>query len=125
MGLPSGPFTRAGLCLTLIVFLFPIPFIVLHASSQTQPDQVHAITSALRSKDFVRALELLEPALAQSPGDPHLLTLQALAYSGEGKNKAALTCFRDALRAAPDYLPALEGAAQIEYEAGSTGLQTR
>ena len=36
-----------------------------------------------------------------------------------GHKKEALASFRKALKVSPDYLAALEGAAQIEYEAGS------
>jgi len=46
--------------------------------------------------------------------------LQGLAYLGEAKKKEALASFRAALKISPDYLPALEGAAQIEFDAGST-----
>ncbi len=42
-----------------------------------------------------------------------------MAYSGIGNQKAALASYRTALKIAPDYLPALEGAAQEEYDAGS------
>jgi tetratricopeptide (TPR) repeat protein len=45
--------------------------------------------------------------------------MQGAAYSGEGHNKEALGSYRSALKIAPDYLPALQGAAQIEYGAGS------
>jgi tetratricopeptide (TPR) repeat protein len=45
--------------------------------------------------------------------------LQGLAFSGKGDPKAASASYRHALRISPDYLPALEGAAQIEYDAES------
>jgi tetratricopeptide (TPR) repeat protein len=88
-------------------------------SAQSRSDQITAISSALRAKEFIRALQLLQSALQHSPSDPQLLTLQGLAYSGQGHNKDALACFRTALKTSPDYLPALEGAAQIEYNAGT------
>ncbi len=46
--------------------------------------------------------------------------LQGLAYSGERDSKAALASYKHALKVSPEYLPALEGAAQIEYEAGDS-----
>jgi tetratricopeptide (TPR) repeat protein len=46
--------------------------------------------------------------------------MQGVAYSGLGQKKEALASFRSALKISPDYIPALQGAVQIEYEAGST-----
>jgi tetratricopeptide (TPR) repeat protein len=86
---------------------------------QTANDRVAPITSALRSRDFDKALQLLQPALQASPNNPQLWTLQGLAYSEKGDQKSALGSYQAALKIAPDYLPALEGAAQLEYEAGS------
>ena len=45
--------------------------------------------------------------------------LQGVAYAGEGRTAEARASFRTALKISPDYLPALEQAAQLEYEAGS------
>ena len=88
-------------------------------SGQTANDQVQSITSALRSREFERALQLLQPALQNSPNNAQLWMLRGLAFSGKGDSKAALASYQHALSISPDYLPALEGAAQIEYEAGS------
>lgn len=78
-----------------------------------------AIRAALRNQEFEKALELLSPALGDSPQDAQLWTMQGLAYAGEKREKEALASFRHALQLVPDYLPALQGAAQIEYDAGS------
>jgi tetratricopeptide (TPR) repeat protein len=86
---------------------------------QTSNDPVHSITSALRDREFDKALQLLQPAIQSSPKNPQLWTLQGLASDGKGDSQSALDSYRHALKIAPDYLPALEGAAQIEYEAGS------
>lgn len=88
------------------------------AAGQTATDPVESISAALRSREFDKALDLLQPALQRSPGNSQLWVLEGLAYSGEGNSKAALTSYRRALKISPNYLPALEGAAQIEYEAG-------
>jgi tetratricopeptide (TPR) repeat protein len=74
---------------------------------------------ALQGRDYTRALQLLEPALRQSPRDPKLWTLQALAYVGVHKNHEALGAFDKALEINPNYLPALEGAAELEFQEGS------
>ncbi len=86
---------------------------------QTSNDPVHSITSALRDREFEKALQLLQPSIQSSPKNPQLWTLQGLAFAGKGDSQSALASYRHALIIAPDYLPALEGAAQIEYEVGS------
>ena len=94
-------------------------FLSAGVSGQTAIDRVQSITSALRGREFDKALELLEPALQSSPDNAQLWMLQGLAYSGEANSKAALDSYKHAVKISPDYLPALEGAAQIEYEAGN------
>jgi tetratricopeptide (TPR) repeat protein len=87
-------------------------------AGQTAKEQVGAITSALQVGQFDKALQLLQPELQQSPKNPQLWTLRGIAFSGKGDKREALGAFRHALENSPDYLPALEGAAQIEYENG-------
>jgi tetratricopeptide (TPR) repeat protein len=86
--------------------------------AQTTTDRIGPITSALRAGQFEQALQLLQPELDQSPKSPQLWTLRGIALSGKGEKKEALSAFRHALGISPDYLPALEGAAQTEYEQG-------
>ncbi len=89
------------------------------ALAQTSGDTIGPITSALRDREFDRALQLLQTALRKSPQSAQLWTLQGIAFSGAEHEKEALASFRNALKISPDYLPALEGAAQLEYKAGS------
>ena len=99
-----------------------LPFLLclqLGISGQTASDPVQSITSALRSREFDKALQLLQPALQNSPNNAQLWMFRGLAFSGKGDSEAALASYKHALSISPDYLPALEGAAQIEYEAGS------
>ena len=86
--------------------------------AQNAKQQVSAITSALQAGQFDRALQLLQPELQQSPRNPQLWTLRGIALSSKGDKREALAAFRHALENSPNYLPALEGAAQIEYENG-------
>jgi len=88
-------------------------------AAQAATEQVGAITSALRVGQFDKALQLLQPELDESPKNPQLWTLRGIALSGKGDKREALGAFRHALENSPDYLPALEGAAQIEYENGA------
>ena len=64
------------------------------------------------------------PELQRSPKNPQLWTFRGIALSGKGDKKEALSAFRHALANSPDYLPALEGAAQIEVRraGGRRGL---
>jgi tetratricopeptide (TPR) repeat protein len=110
MRLPSRRALQAGL-------LACFSFLALFAQSNNDP--IRAASEALRSRKFDEALELLRPAIQQAPGNKQLWMLQGLAYLGEEKKKEALASFRSALKISPDYLPALEGAAQIEFDAGS------
>ncbi|HKV81210.1 MAG TPA: tetratricopeptide repeat protein [Candidatus Sulfotelmatobacter sp.] len=103
-----------GLLVLLLISLF-----VFSVFAQNGIDPIGEITAALRARDFSTALQLLQPALQHSPNSAQLWTLQALAYSGKGQRKDALAAFRSALRISPDYLPALEGLAQLEYESGN------
>jgi tetratricopeptide (TPR) repeat protein len=81
--------------------------------------QVDAILAALRGKDFATAVERSRSALQKHPGNPQLWALQGMALANLGKTTEALGAFDRALKIAPDYLPALEGAAQLHYQAGS------
>jgi tetratricopeptide (TPR) repeat protein len=85
----------------------------------TTREQIEAITTALRARDFDRAVELSRTALRDSPNDPQLWTLQGIALSQKGDARTALSAFHKALSLSPDYTAALEGAAQLHYEAGS------
>lgn len=82
------------------------------------PDRLGPVTSALRAGQFAKALQLLQPELEKDPRNARLWTLRGIALSGNGEKREALGAFRHALEISPDYLPALEGAAQIEYEDG-------
>jgi tetratricopeptide (TPR) repeat protein len=84
--------------------------------SQASTERLAQIDSALQAGKFDRAIELLRPELGQNPKNARLWTLEGIALSGNGDKKGALAAFRHALGIAPDYLAALEGAAQIEYE---------
>ncbi len=88
--------------------------------ARAQESQIEAITSALRQNELDRAVELTRDALKEFPGNAQLWAMQGAAYSGQGQNKHALDSFRAALKISPDYIPALQGAAQIEYSDGST-----
>lgn len=89
------------------------------ALSANAEDRVGQIASALQNREFEKAIRLLQPALQSSPGSAALWAMQGVAYSGQGREKDALASFHKALKISPDYLPALHGAIQIEFESAS------
>jgi len=104
---------RSALCVA-----FPLVLLAC-ALAQTSEHAVQQVASALRDQQFDRALDLLKGALQAAPGNAQLWTMQGVAYAGRGQEKEALSSFRRALKITPDNIPALQGAAQIEYDAGS------
>jgi tetratricopeptide (TPR) repeat protein len=100
----------------LFVLLF-----ALSGSGQdaSRADSTQAVQAALRSGEFARALEMDRALLLQFPRDARLWTFQAIALAGLKQNSEALVAYDKALKLSPDYLPALQGAAQLEYQAGS------
>jgi tetratricopeptide (TPR) repeat protein len=98
--------------------LVPLLVACSFIAAQTTSDRLGPVTSALRAGQFDKALQLLQPELEKDPKSTQLWTLRGIAFSGKGAKKEALGAFRHALAISPNYLPALEGAAQIEYEDG-------
>lgn len=80
--------------------------------------QADAILQALRGRQFTAALEFCAKDLKAEPANAQLWFFQGVALQGLGRTKDALESFRHASRLAPKLLPALEGAAQIEYRTG-------
>jgi tetratricopeptide (TPR) repeat protein len=88
--------------------------LLLLLQTAAAPDK-NSILASLRASRYEEARTLLQQALQQSPGDAALWTLDGFARSHLGQTNDALASYRHALTLSPDYLPALEGAAQIEY----------
>jgi Flp pilus assembly protein TadD len=88
--------------------------------AQTQPaqDEVGRISDAMRSRNISRALTLSQAALAKWPEDYRIWTLRGMATAETGNLPLALLAYQKALKLAPAYLPALEGAAQAEFQMG-------
>jgi tetratricopeptide (TPR) repeat protein len=78
-----------------------------------------AVQAALRARDFAQALQLATSELRRSPQDAKLWTLQGIAFAGLDKDREALAAYDKSLSISPNYLPALEGAAGLEYKAGN------
>jgi tetratricopeptide (TPR) repeat protein len=108
--------TRPGPRRLIVIMLLLIECL---GHAQTASDPMAQIQAEFQSHNFPKALELIRNALQSSPNDVRLLTLEGNAYAGQGDTKEALAAFQHALKGAPNDIPALHGAAQIEYEAGS------
>ena len=91
----------------------------LLASAQGAPVGRAEIVQQLHQGNNQAALALAKDALKASPRDCALLSLQAIALTGLHEAQPALGSFLKALTYCPAYLPALEGAAQIEYAQAS------
>lgn len=85
-------------------------------TTPTSSPAIVEIEEAIRSKAYDHALELSHTALAAHRDDCRLWTLQGMAYAGAHNLKLADAAYQHALQLVPDYLPALEGAAQSEFE---------
>jgi tetratricopeptide (TPR) repeat protein len=102
---------------TLLVFV-ALTALVANLAAQTGDRRTADIVSALRAGQYEKALGLLHAAIAHSPADSELWTMQGVAFKGAGNTKDALASFRRAIKLAPDNVPALQGAAQIEFDQG-------
>jgi tetratricopeptide (TPR) repeat protein len=92
---------------------------LLQCASAQSGNRAESIAAALSSGEYAEALQMLRPALQTSPGDAQLWAMQGTALAGVGDTKQALTAYRSALKIDPNYLPALHGAAQIEFDSAS------
>ena len=86
-------------------------------------DAVRSITAALRAKNFQQALDLAAAARRTSPKDVRILVLQGMALTGLQRDSEALAALKSAIEISPDYVPALEAAAEIEYRQGAAGAE--
>jgi tetratricopeptide (TPR) repeat protein len=104
----------------ICILLIPIVFVVA-AWAAPDSNTLGRIATALQNKEFDKALEMIRAALKASPENAQLWAMQGAAYAGAGHKKDALASFRSALKISPDYLPALEGAVQLEFDEGDAG----
>ena len=90
-------------------------FWVSGAFSQTHENPTEPISSALRARDFDKAIELSHAALQTFPNNAQLWALQGIAFAGKSENSNALVSFKHALKIDPNNVGALAGAAQSAY----------
>jgi tetratricopeptide (TPR) repeat protein len=105
-----------------ITALFLLAICAVTATAQTGADasSISAIQAALQARDNEQALTLVHTQLQAWPKDVRLWALEGIALTQLGRNREALIAYNKALAISPDYLAALEGAAELEYKAGSS-----
>ncbi|HLH04072.1 MAG TPA: tetratricopeptide repeat protein [Bryobacteraceae bacterium] len=111
--------TRAGVGRVVFILALALPF----SFPALADSAVAEITAAIRTGQFAQARDLAAAALKTSPGDPRLWTLAGIADEKLGDATRALADYRGALKTNPRYIPALKGAAGIEYRTGSPDTQ--
>jgi len=107
---------QATIMILAACLLDSLPPVVL---AQTAPDSTSAVIDALRKGQNSDALRITQGLLRTDPHSYKVWTLQAVALERSDKPKEALAAYQHALGLEPDYLPALEGAAQLNYKAQS------
>ncbi len=96
-----------------LIELSPIAF------SQAAPVSMSAVVDSLKKGQNAEALRISGELLRADPQSYKLWTLRALALVQLDQPKEALAAFQRAVKISPDFLPALEGAAQLSYQAQS------
>jgi tetratricopeptide (TPR) repeat protein len=84
---------------------------------------VGEIVNSIRTKQFDQALEECDATLKTAPADKRIWTLKGMAYMGKVSSVSALDAYQHALNLDQNYLPALEGAAQVEYQRRDPGAK--
>lgn len=79
------------------------------------PGDRAGLTALLKRGEHARALEAIDAAMAQAPGDARLWTWRGLALTGLKRQAEALAAYHKALSIEPQSIAALQGAAEIEY----------
>lgn len=102
----------------LLVFLLLGP-LSSYVPAQESAASVTSLVQALRSGQNATALQISEELVRANPGSAQIWSLRAMALIRAARSSDALAAYRRALQIAPDYLPALEGAAQLQYRAQS------
>jgi tetratricopeptide (TPR) repeat protein len=103
---------------TAVLACFLLLGLLSSASPAVVDTPITAVVTAIREKRFDDALRLSREALKTTPNDTRLWTLEGMANTGLGQPSAALAAYQHALKIAPRYLPALEGAAQTAFQQG-------
>ena len=84
--------------------------------AQAAPVSVAMVVDALRKGQNADALRISGELVQSDPKSSKAWTVRAVALERLKQDKQALAAYDEAIQLAPDYLPALEGAAQLGYK---------
>jgi Flp pilus assembly protein TadD len=101
-----------------------LPLLLITALCAPARASFEEIRDLIRRGDFGAALAACDRDLRAKPEDYRVLTLRGIALQGLGRAAESLAAFRKALAIQPSFLPALQGAAQIEYQAGDPAARS-
>ena len=87
-------------------------------SGAQEPPSLNRVAEAIRAGRAEDAVRMAARLVENAPADPRPLTLKGLALAQLGRPEDALGAYESALALAPDYLPALQGAAELEVRLG-------
>jgi len=76
-----------------------------------------SLQEALQEKRYQDALALADAMLVNQQNDPKALTARGIALGGLGRNQESIAAFEKTLKAAPKFVPALQGAIELTYRA--------
>lgn len=91
-------------------------FLILLFAPCAVAQSFEQVRDLIRRGDFAAAAQACETGLQKQPRDHQLWTLKGIALQGIGQPKESLAAFRRALALNSKFLPALQGAAQLEYQ---------
>ncbi len=103
----------------LILLATSLMLVGIEGNAQGAGISVATVIERLQSGKFVDAERLCGQLLRTDPKSPKLWTLRGVALEHSNRPQEALKAYEQALQYAPDYLPALEGAAQLAYKVKS------
>jgi tetratricopeptide (TPR) repeat protein len=106
-----------------LIFHLAIYASLCSGQDPTSRNEIDAIKSALRTHDFTQAITLSNEALSRQPGDYRIWAMEGMATAAVGNLSGALSAYQQALKLAPTYLPALEGAAQTAFQMGQDSAE--
>lgn len=94
--------------------------VLLHGGT---PVDLQSIARALEKGDFKEGLQMIEPALKITPGDPRLWFFRGKALDELGHTGESERSYRRALSLRPKFIPALQGLAELQYKTSDPGAR--
>ncbi len=103
-----------------VLVLILVPAVEGLAQATSSANAIQIIQAALQASNYSEAVRLSRSELRRSPRDFKIRTLEGLALAGLGRDQEALKAYDTALGISPNFIPALEGAAELEYKLGDS-----